>query len=446
MVYNPVHNRKKGAHAMIATNITRDEQGALFFAGQSVAALAEQYGTPLYLMDEERIRLNCAMYRNALQEALGANALALYASKAASFKHIYRITDEEGLGVDAVSPGEIHTAVAAGVDPEKIFFHGDGKTDADIRYAMAQRVGYFVVDNVSELLAVNAEARRVERRQKVLLRLTPGIDPHTYHEVNTGSVDVKFGAAIETGQAFAFVQEALEMDHLDLQGLHCHVGSEVFSEDVFERSIDVMVAFMRKLKVRLGFTTRMLDVGGGYGVRYVDSDPEIDIPARIADVSAHLKKRVEEAGLEMPFFLMEPGRSIVADAGMTVYTVVNVKRIPGFKSYVTIDGGMTDNPRYCLYGARYTALPIGPDDGRKEIFDLAGRCCENGDIIQPSLLLPIDISRGDYLAVCTTGAYNYAMASNYNRYGKPPIVMLNKGESYVAVRRQSIEDVCAQDV
>ena len=431
---------------MIATNITRDEQGALFFAGQSVAALAEQYGTPLYLMDEERIRLNCAMYRNALQEALGANALALYASKAASFKHIYRITDEEGLGVDAVSPGEIHTALAAGVSPDMIFYHGDGKTDADIRYAMARQVGFFVVDNVSELLAVNAEARRTERKQKVLLRITPGIDPHTYHEVNTGSVDVKFGAAIETGQAFAFVQEALEMDHLDVQGLHCHVGSEVFAEDVFERCIDVMLAFMKKLKTRLDFTTNMLDIGGGYGVRYVESDPQIDIPARIAEVCRHLKEKAAEAGLPVPFLLMEPGRSIVADAGMTVYTVVNVKRIPGFKSYVTIDGGMTDNPRYCLYGARYTVMPVDPDDGRKEIFDLAGRCCENGDIIQPSLLLPINISRGDYLAVCTTGAYNYSMASNYNRYGKPPIVMLKDGASYVAVERETIEDVCARDL
>ena len=446
MVYNPVHNRKKGAHAMIATNITRDEQGALFFAGQSVAALAEQYGTPLYLMDEERIRLNCAMYRNALQEALGANALALYASKAASFKHIYRITREEGMGVDAVSPGEIHTALAAGVSPDMIFYHGDGKTDADIRYAMARQVGFFVVDNVAELLAVNAEARRTERKQKVLLRITPGIDPHTYHEVNTGSVDVKFGAAIETGQAFAFVQEALEMDHLDVQGLHCHVGSEVFAEDVFERCIDVMLAFMKKLKTRLGFTTNMLDIGGGYGVRYVESDPQIDIPARIAEVCRHLKEKAAEAGLPVPFLLMEPGRSIVADAGMTVYTVVNVKRIPGFKSYVTIDGGMTDNPRYCLYGARYTVMPVDPDDGRKEIFDLAGRCCENGDIIQPSILLPINISRGDYLVVCTTGAYNYSMASNYNRYGKPPIVMLKDGASYVAVERETIEDVCARDL
>ncbi|MBO6040037.1 MAG: diaminopimelate decarboxylase [Oscillospiraceae bacterium] len=431
---------------MIATNITRDEQGALYFAEQSVAALAEQYGTPLYLMDEERIRRNCGMYREALKEVLGENALALYAGKAASFKQIYRITREEGMGVDAVSPGEIHTAISAGVSPEKIFYHGDGKTDADIRYAMAQQVGCFVVDNVSELLAVNAEARRTERKQKVLLRITPGIDPHTYHEVNTGSVDVKFGAAIETGQAFAFVQEALEMDHLDVQGLHCHVGSEVFSEDVFERCVDVMVAFMKKLKVRLNFCTNILDVGGGYGVRYVDSDPDIDIPARVAEVARHLQEKTEEAGLPVPFFLMEPGRSIVADAGMTVYTVVNVKRIPGFKSYVTIDGGMTDNPRYCLYGARYTAMPVNPDDGRKEIFDLAGRCCENGDIIQPSLLLPIDISRGDYLAVCTTGAYNYSMASNYNRYGKPPIVMLKDGMSYVAVERETIEDVCARDI
>ena len=430
---------------MIADNITRSSDGTLYFAGQSVPALAAQWGTPLYLMDEDRIRANCRMYKDTFRACFGEAALPLYASKACAFKQMYRIMAQEGMGVDAVSAGEIHTALAAGFPAEKIFFHGDGKTDADIAFALDRGVGWFIVDNPGELERLNAEAAGRGIVQKILLRITPGIDPHTYVAVNTGMVDVKFGVAIETGQALDFVRRAMALEHVDVQGLHCHVGSSVFDEDVFQRTVDVMAAFMKELHDVLGFATKILNLGGGYGVRYVDTDPQADIPGRIREVAAHLKARTAEAGLPLPMFLMEPGRSIVADAGMTVYSVANVKHIPGYKSYVTVDGGMTDNPRYCLYGAKYTVLHA-QKAGEGAAFDLVGRACESGDIIQPAVSLPADTALGNLVAVCTTGAYNYSMASNYNRLPRPAVVMLRGGESYLAVRRETLDDLCALDV
>ena len=430
---------------MLSDNISRAPDGSLRFAGQSVSELAARYGTPLYLMDEARIRHNCRMYTETFRECFGENALPLYAGKAASFRAVCRIAGEEGMGIDAVSPGEIHTALSAGFPAEKIFFHGDGKTDDDIRYGVEQRVGYFIVDNPDELQQLAKEAERQGVVQKVLLRVTPGIDPHTYKAINTGTVDVKFGVPMETGQAYAFVQDALCLPSLSVRGLHCHVGSEVFDETVFEDTIDVMTAFMAQLYNGFGYVTEMLNVGGGYGVRYLDTDKTIDIPARIRVVADRLKQRTEELGLKFPFFLMEPGRSIVADAGMTVYTVSSVKRIPGYKYYVVIDGGMTDNPRYPLYNAPYTVLHADREAQFYAVYDLAGRCCESGDIIQPAVKLPIDTKRGDHIAVCTTGAYNYSMASNYNRLGRPPVVMLSKSGSYVAVRRETLEDLIALD-
>ena len=431
---------------MLCDNISRAENGELLFAGQRVNALADRWGTPLYLMDEERVRRNCRMYLGAFRAGFGPDALPLYAGKAAAFRRIYRIMAEEGLGVDAVSSGEIATALSAGFPAEKIYYHGDGKTDEDIAFALDRGVGCFVVDNGDELIALGEAAAARGVRQKVLLRITPGIDPHTYHAISTGAVDVKFGVPLETGQAMEFVRAALGMRALDLAGLHCHVGSMVFDEDVFLRTADLMVGFMAEVRDELGFTFRELDLGGGYGVRYTDEDPLPDIPARIGELAARLRTRLAEAALPLPRFLMEPGRSIVADAGMTVYTVCSVKRIPGYKSYVITDGGMTDNPRYCLYGARCTVLHAAPRGKLRAIFDLAGRCCESGDIIQPAISLPASTSRGDRIAVCTTGAYNYSMASNYNRRGRPPVVMLRGGESSLAVKRERVEDLLALDL
>lgn len=431
---------------VIASNIRRDESGSVLFAGRSVKELAEKYGTPLYLMDEDRIRDNCRMYRQAFRENFPAGSLPLYACKAACFRQMARIAAEEGLALDVVSAGEIHTALSAGFPAEKIYFHGDAKTDDEIRYALEASIGYFIVDNPTELLLLQNAAEQAGVRQKILLRITPGIDPHTYEAVNTGRVDVKFGVPLETGQALQFAKDALSMNSLEVAGLHCHVGSMVFDEMVFEDTADVMIGFMKQLADQLGYITPVLNLGGGYGVRYLETDGTVDIPARISALAAHIRKRTEEAGLPMPQILMEPGRSIVADAGMTAYTVCNVKRIPGFKNYVIVDGGMADNPRYCLYEAQYTVLHVTQSGGQEDTFDLVGRCCESGDVLQPAVKLPADIRRGDCVVVCTTGAYNYSMASNYNRLGRPPVVMLREGKDTIAVRRETLSDLCALDI
>ena len=333
---------------MLSDNIRRDKKGALCFAGHSLTALAEEYGTPLYLMDEERIRSNCRMYLGAFRAHLPEGSLPLYAGKACSFRQLIRIMAQEGMGLDVVSAGEIHTAVTAGFPPERMYFHGNCKTDEEIRYALQQGVGCFIVDNEEELLALQREAAAAGTVQEILLRVTPGIDPHTYAAVNTGMVDSKFGEAIETGQARQRVQQALSLPNLRLRGLHCHVGSMVFDEDVFERTVDVMVAFMAELRRENGWTAEVLNLGGGYGVRYRESDGQVDIPARIGEVARRLHQQCALLDFPLPRVLMEPGRSIVADAGMTLYTVQSVKRLPGYKSYAAVDGGMGDWSRILL--------------------------------------------------------------------------------------------------
>ncbi len=430
---------------MLADNIqTRD--GTLYFAGHNTVQLAQKYGTPLYLMDETRIRENCRMYLRAFRRHFGENARPLYASKAASFKRMYEIMRSEGMGVDVVSAGEIHTAALAGFPMEQAYFHGNNKTDAEIQYAIGQGVGYFVADNHEELDAINRIAGALGKQQRVLLRLTPGIDPHTYEAVATGKVDSKFGAAIETGQAEALFQYARTLPNVTLVGFHCHVGSQVFDEDVFERAGQIMLEFVALLRKRYGFATQQLDLGGGYGVRYCESDKQVDIEQRIGEVASSLKASAAALGIPLPTILMEPGRSIVADAGMTLYTVGTVKRIPGYKNYVSVDGGMTDNPRYALYGSAYTVYAAGRMDEPAVLHcDVVGRCCESGDIIQPKVELP-DVRRGDLLAVCTTGAYNYSMASNYNRVARPPVVMLTPERDTLAVRRETMEQLTENDI
>ena len=433
---------------MLSSNIAVNDRGHLTFAGLDTTALAAKYQTPLYLMDEDRIRDNCRRYKAAMAECFGAESRPLYAGKAACFKRIYEIMREENMAIDLVSPGEIHTAVRSGYPMENAFFHGNNKTDADIAYAMDCGVGYFVVDSLWELEAVEAEAERRGVRQKILLRLTPGIDPHTYAAVATGKVDSKFGVAIETGQAAAFVAAAMKAEHLDLTGYHCHVGSQVFDSEgtVYLDAAEILLRFADDMRRELGAAVQYINLGGGFGVRYTEDDPSVDIEGNIRAIAAHMKALCEKLGVSMPAVLMEPGRSIVADAGMTLYTVGAVKEIPGYKNYVSIDGGMTDNPRYALYGSKYTVhLANRMNEDCDFTADLAGRCCESGDIVQPNVRMPKP-TRGDIVAVCTTGAYNYAMASNYNRIPRPPVVMLRGGEDRLAVRRESYEDLTKNDI
>lgn len=433
---------------MICNNLSVNEKNHLTLCGADAVEMAKKYGTPLYLFDEDRIRERCRTYVNAMKEAFGFDALPLYASKAASFKQIYRIIKEEGMGTDLVSSGELYTAASVDFPLEKAYFHSNNKTDDDISYAIDNGVGYFVVDNVEELDAIDRIAGEKHVKQKILLRLTPGIDPHTYAAVATGKVDSKFGSAIETGQAEQIAKYSLELENISLTGFHCHVGSQVFDSDVFLRASDIMLDFIAEMKHKYGFVTQEFDMGGGYGVRYKETDPEIDIAANIKEVAAHMKAYCQKIGIDMPSVRMEPGRSIVADAGLTVYTAGTVKRIPGYKNYVSVDGGMADNPRFALYGSPYTVVLANRMNSSAPTFNcsVVGRCCESGDILQENVTLPADIKRGDMIAVLTTGAYNYSMASNYNRLGKPPVVMIKGGNDYLAVRRETPEDICKNDI
>lgn len=431
---------------MICSNL-ENRGGRLFFGGADTVALVERHGSPLYVMDEARIRHNCRLYREALRTHLGASARALYASKAASFKRIYEIMREEELGIDVVSCGEIYTAVQAGFPMQQAYFHSNNKTDDDIAFAMSHDIGYFVVDNREELDAIERIAAARGTTQRILLRLTPGIDPHTFAAVATGKVDSKFGQAIETGQAQDITRYALTLPHVHLSGFHCHLGSQMFDADVFLRGADIMLRFIADVYADCGYLAEELDLGGGYGVRYVESDPHIDIAANIAALAAHLKQQSAALGIPLPSIRMEPGRSIVADAGLTLYRVGTIKRIPGYKNYVSVDGGMTDNPRFALYGSAYTVLLADKLDERCEFTcSVVGRNCESGDILQENVLLPASVTRDDVLAVLTTGAYNYAMASNYNRVPRPPVVMVDNGTDRIAVRRETLEDLIRNDI
>lgn len=431
---------------MICSNL-EIKDGVLFFGGRSTVELANKYGTPIYVMDEKTIRKNCRTYLDAMRKYFGENAKPFYASKACSFKKIYDIVGSEGMGVDVVSVGEIYTAKMAGYDMKNVCFHSNSKNDYDIEFAIDNGVGCFVVDNIEELEAIDNFAAQKGIKQKILFRITPGIDTHTYEAVNTGKVDSKFGFPIETGAAMEITKIALTKKNINLAGFHCHVGSQLFDSDVFVRSAEIMLKFIADVKNTLGYEAKELDLGGGYGVRYTEKDPVLNIEENIKQVAEYVKKLCKELNINEPAISMEPGRSIVADAGITLYKVGNVKRIEGYKNYVAIDGGMGDNPRYALYESEYTV--VAADKATEECnftCDLVGRFCESGDIIQPSIKLPESVKRGDIIAVLTTGAYNYSMASNYNRIPKLPVIMVNGEEDYVAVKGETLEDIIRNDM
>ena len=431
---------------MLASNLSVNNSSHLVFAGRDTVELAEKYGTPLYLLDEDTVRERCRLYRRAMREAFGEAALPLYAGKALCVKDIYRIMREEGMGIDVVSSGEIYTAVAAGFPMEHAYFHGNNKTDADIAYAISVGVGRFVCDSVDELLAIEREAAVRNTTVRILLRLTPGIDPHTHAAISTGKVDSKFGAAIETGQARELLRTALSLPHIEVLGYHCHIGSQIFETEPFLDAARIMLTFTADMRDALGFVAREVNLGGGMGVRYLAEHPEIDYAKNIREIGAEVRRLVEEFSLPMPSVRMEPGRSIVADAGLTLYTVGSIKTIPGFKSYVSVDGGMPDNPRFALYGSPYTVEPAGRmGEPRDFVCSIAGRCCESGDLIQEGVALPAP-RRGDILAVLTTGAYNYAMASNYNRIPRPPMVLLSGGADRLIVRRETFLDLVRNEI
>ena len=431
---------------MLHSNLGVNDEGHLTFAGRDTVGLANRYGTPLYLMDEARVRARMREYTETMREVFPEGSMPLFASKALSCKQLYRIAKSEGMGTDIVSGGELFTARQAGFPLEHAFFHGSNKTEDEISYALDCGVGTFICDNREELYALSAQAQARGMTQRVILRVTPGIDPHTHKAINTGKVDSKFGTPIETGQALELLCELLTLPALEVVGIHCHVGSLCFDSQPFIDAAKIMISFMAEVREQTGHTLTELNLGGGYGVRYVESDPEINVPDNIRLVASEIKNICAERDFPMPRIMLEPGRSIVADAGITLYTVGGVKEIPGYKSYVSIDGGMTDNPRYALYGSAYTVINASRASAECDLTaTIAGRCCESGDLIQENVALARP-ERGDKLAVLVTGAYNYSMSSNYNRVPRPPIVFIAPdGRDYVAVRRESYEDVARLD-
>ena len=431
---------------MLYDNLSINEAGHLAIAGVDACELAATYGTPLYVLDEDVVRGKARTYVEAMGRCFPEGSMPLFASKALCFKGIYPVVESEGMGADVVSAGEIATAVAAGFDPEKLYFHGSNKTDAEIAYGVEQGVGHFVVDNVDELEALGREAQAHGRTQRVLLRVTVGLDPHTLAAINTGKVDSQFGVPIETGQAMRFVRQALDTAGVEVDGFHSHIGSQIFDASSFCDQVDRLLSFACDVRDELGFVASIFNLGGGFAVPYVESDPQIDIAANIEAIAAHLSEGCERNGYPVPRILLEPGRSTVADAGVTLYTAGRIKTIEGYRSYVMVDGGMTDNPRYALYKSDYTVLNASrAGEAADFTCTVAGRCCESGDRIAEDIQI-VRPERGDILAVLGTGAYNYAMSMNYNRVPRPALVMIAGGEPRLAVRRQTFDDLLATEL
>ncbi|NLY43824.1 MAG: diaminopimelate decarboxylase [Clostridiaceae bacterium] len=418
----------------------------LEIGGCDTVELAKEYGTPLYVMDEGLIRKYCKIYKNSMDKYYGGNGLVLYASKAFCTYYMCKLIEQEGLGLDVVSGGELYTALKAKFPVEKIYFHGNNKTYDELYMAVENGVGRIVVDNEYELEMLSGIAEKLGKKVKILFRIKPGIDAHTHDFIRTGQIDSKFGVALENGEALDIIKKSLEYTNIELVGLHCHIGSQIFDLEPFELAAKVMMNFIGDLKDKLGIEIQELNLGGGYGIKYVPEHDPIEYGSFIESVSKVVKQVAQERGVALPFILMEPGRSIVGPAGITLYTVGAIKNIPNVRKYVSVDGGMGDNPRYILYQARYDAvLANNATAERKEVVTIAGKCCESGDILIKDIKMPV-MKPGDYIAVLATGAYNYSMASNYNRIPRPAVVMVNEGKARLIVKRETYEDLIKNDV
>ncbi len=423
-----------------------NENGNLTFGGVDTVALAQKYSTPLYVMKEEIIKENMRSYKNAIDTLYGGNGLVCYASKAFSCKEIYRICMNEGIGIDVVSGGELFTALSVGFDASKICFHGNSKSLSEIELAVDNCVGRIVADNLTELENIDNIAIKKGEIVNVMLRIKPGIDAHTHDFIKTGKIDSKFGFALPNGEAYDAVKFCLKHKNINLVGLHCHIGSQIFDSDPFEEAARVMARFIKKLNDELSCNITELNLGGGFGIKYTESDDPKPYVEYMSGVCRALSDECESLGIKTPFIIVEPGRSIVGEAGITLYSVSAVKTIPGICNYVLVDGGMCDNPRYALYQSEYTATVANKAaDKKSERVTIAGKCCEGGDKIGENMPLQKAQPR-DIIAVFSTGAYNYAMSSNYNRNPKPPVVMISGGEDRVIVKAENYEDLIRNDI
>jgi len=421
-------------------------QGHLTIGGMDVPALAKQYGTPLMIMDEGYIRSTACAYLDAMRKHYGENADVSYASKAFCTGYMYKILAEAGLCADVVSGGELYTARAAGFPMERVFLHGNNKTPDEIALALDAGIGHFVSDNLTELDLIDALAAERGVVADIMLRVKPGVEAHTHDFVKTGQIDSKFGVAIETGEALDAIGAILTHKNLRYVGIHCHIGSQILETAPFGEAARVMTDFMVAIRDKYGVETAELNLGGGFGVRYTAEDVPHTVEENISALCTAVKSELDAKNLGRPRLLIEPGRSMVAPAGITVYTVGSVKTIPGIRTYVSIDGGMTDNPRYILYSSKYEfLLPAYANEPRTEVVTIAGRNCESGDLLGEHVEIQ-PVKPGDLLCTLTTGAYNYSMASNYNRVPRPAVVMVRDGEDKLVIRRETYEDLISRDI
>lgn len=431
---------------MLTKGLKIGENGHLYIENCDAVELAKEYGTPLYVMNEALIRDNCKRYKAFFAHNFSGKSFPCYASKALSCLEIYRIMKEEGMGVDVVSGGELFTALNAGFPAEKIFFHGNNKTEAELRMAIKYCVGRIIVDNLTELEILNEIAEEMNAKVNIGFRIKPGIEAHTHDYIRTGQIDSKFGFSLENGEALEAVKKALSYNNLSLCQLHCHIGSQIFDTEPFVDAVKVMLSFIKEINVSFNHFINELNLGGGLGAKYTEADKPLEIEEYLNPVADAFHKTCEELNIAEPAFHIEPGRSIVGESGTTLYTVGSVKEIKDVRTYVSVDGGMCDNIRYALYKAEYTVLNASKSEGKLlNNVTVAGKCCESGDLLQEGVDI-IEPVHGDILAVLTTGAYNYSMASNYNRILRPAIIMVKNGRSRVVVQRESFADLINNDI
>lgn len=424
---------------------TIDEQGHLTIGGVDSVELAKEYGTPLYVYDIELFRKRAQAFQQTFENA-GIGYQVAYASKAFSSIAIYQVAAQENLSLDVVSGGELYTAIQAGFPKEKIHFHGNNKSMDELMMAFDHEIGCIVVDNFHEIAQLDFLSKKLEQPMNILLRVTPGIEAHTHDYITTGQEDSKFGFDLNNGQADMAFRQTHHHEYLKLLGLHCHIGSQIFDTAAFRLAAEKLVAKMADWQKEFDYKCSVLNLGGGFGIRYTDEDQPLEPAEYVREMIGTVKEISAESAFPIPEIWIEPGRSLVGDAGTTLYTIGSMKEVPNVRKYIAVDGGMSDNIRPALYGAAYSSV-LANKAGQQltESYTVAGKCCESGDKLIERAELP-EAEAGDILAVFCTGAYGYSMASNYNRITRPAVVFAENGKHQLAVRRETYEDIIRLDL
>ncbi|GAA0458646.1 diaminopimelate decarboxylase [Alkalibacillus silvisoli] len=417
----------------------------LEIGGKSLISLTEKYGTPLYVYDVEKIRDNARAFVHTFKKQ-GIDFQVAYASKAFSSIAMLQVAKQEELSLDVVSEGELYTAIQAGFPAEKIHLHGNNKSISELEMAIEHEVGCIVIDNFHEIDLLSAILKEKNKKVNALIRITPGIEAHTHEYILTGQEDSKFGFDLLSNQAEQAVNTILNQENIHLLGVHSHIGSQIFETTGFEMTVKSLYNALSRWKEQYDFDAEVINLGGGFGIKYTEDDQPLPLSNYVTALVKSVKQCAIEHNLSVPEIWIEPGRSIVGDAGVTVYEIGAIKDIPGVRKYVSVDGGMTDNIRPALYQAEYDAVVLNKLEKRnEETVAIAGKCCETGDMLIWDLEVP-KIESGDYLAVFSTGAYGYSMASNYNRFPKAAVVFVENGEDNLVIKREEIQDLTRFDL